>query len=59
MLGLILMEIREVLRENEQHLQEHNELVENCTDCKVSNEQCSDHDKSSSPVSLYLLSLRF
>ena len=59
MLGVILMEVREVLRENEQFWIEHENLVLNCAKCQNSDVQCPEHERCVSPSSLYILSCKF
>lgn len=59
MLGTILMEAREVFREDAQFWVEHNNAISKCTSCLNEGGQCAEHDKSLSPFSIYLLSLKF
>ena len=59
MLGVILMEVREVLRENDQFFIEHDNLVLNCEECQNSGAQCPEHERCVSPASLYIMSCKF
>jgi ribA/ribD-fused uncharacterized protein len=59
MLGLILMEVREVLREEDIFQADHAENVRKCTDCTHEGKECANHSKPTSPIGIYLLSLRF
>lgn len=59
MLGRILMEVRDVLREEEEFKKHHQDLVAGCVACVPGDKLCRDHDKSSSPANVYLLSLLF
>ena len=57
MLGLILMEVREVLKEDVLFAQELKDEMNKCPGCQAENAPCLDHRRCSTPSDLYLTSL--
>lgn len=60
MLGIILMEVREILREDALAYELHNKEVDDCMDCKIARPTCWLHAESRvRPSDIYIASLRF
>lgn len=59
MLGVILMELREVLREDELASAQRDKEIDDCMACRISRPVCSHHNSYTRPSDIYLASLKF